>query len=220
MYSSKHKQLLIMAYYELKEMPDMRDEGKRRVYPKLKRQETVSFKSFIHKLKRYNRAIPESTWDSLMMDVSKVLAEELANGHTVKIDGLGVFSLSLEFADDKATEMTSDDEKLNYRKVKVRDILYRPDKELLKEVRNEAKFERETGGVKKLKVVPFTYEQRRDNAINYICSHGFMNLRTYVEMNGVSRTQASLDLKKIEQDPESHIGSTGNRTHKIWVEKK
>ncbi len=198
----------------------MREEGKRRVYPKLKSQKAVSFKSFIHQLKRYNRAIPESTWDTLMTDVSKVLAEELSNGHAVKIDGLGVFSLSLEFADDKATEMTPEDERLNYRKVKVKDILYRPDKELLKGVRSSIKFERETGGVKELKKVPFTYEQRKRNVQEYISSHGFMTLKMYVEMNGVSRTQASLDLRKMEKDPESHIDSTGNRTHKIWVEKK
>ena len=50
-----------MAKYKLQEMSDMRDEGKRRVYPKMVPYRTLSRKEFIEKMQSYHRDLSLGT---------------------------------------------------------------------------------------------------------------------------------------------------------------
>ena len=59
------------------------------------------------------------------MDVEDMLVEMLSMGYNVNLEGLGTFSLSLGFEDDKPTEMQGDDDKMTYRKVGVRDVNFK-----------------------------------------------------------------------------------------------
>ncbi len=46
-----------MAKYKLQEMTDVRHEGKRRVYPKMVANRTLSRKEFIERMQGYHRGI-------------------------------------------------------------------------------------------------------------------------------------------------------------------
>ena len=94
-----------MAKYKLQEMSDMRDEGKRRVYPKLVTNRTLSRKEFVERMQGYHRGISPSTTEAVLMDVEDMLVQMLSMGYNVNLEGLGTFSLSLGFEDDKPTEM-------------------------------------------------------------------------------------------------------------------
>lgn len=111
-----------MAKYKLQELTDMRNEGKRRVYPKIVTNRTLSRKEFIKRMQSYHRGISESTTEAVLLDVADMLVEMLSMGYNVNIEGIGTFSLSLGFEDDKPTEMQSEDDKMTYRKVGVKDI--------------------------------------------------------------------------------------------------
>lgn len=49
-----------MPKYKLVEMTDLRNTGKRRVYPKMVVNRTLSQSEFIDKMKMYSRALPSS----------------------------------------------------------------------------------------------------------------------------------------------------------------
>ena len=55
-----------MAKYKLQEMGDMRYDGKRRVYPKMVTNRTLSRKEFVKMMQNYHRGISESTTEAVL----------------------------------------------------------------------------------------------------------------------------------------------------------
>lgn len=78
-----------MAKYKLQELTDMRNEGKRRVYPKIVTNRTLSRKEFIKRMQSYHRGISESTTEAVLLDVADMLVEMLSMGYNVNIEGIG-----------------------------------------------------------------------------------------------------------------------------------
>ena len=211
-----------MAKYKLQEMSDMRDEGKRRVYPKLVTNRTLSRKEFIENMHRYHRGISPSTTEAVLMDVEDTLVQMLSMGYNVNLEGLGTFSLSLAFEDEKPTEMQSDDDKMTYRKVGVKNINFNPSPGFVKAVKRETDrdLERDMGGVKVIRKQLYTREERIAHALKVIEENGVLTLGDYAYINNLSRTAASLELKEITADESSPIQSMGNGSHKVWVKRK
>ena len=114
-----------MTKYKLQEMPDVHNTGKRKVYPKIVTNRTLSRKEFIKRMQGYHRGISESTTEAVLLDVADMLVEMLSMGYNVNLEGIGTFSLSLGFEDDKPTEMQSAEDKMTYRKVGVKDINFK-----------------------------------------------------------------------------------------------
>ena len=211
-----------MAKYKLQELTDMRNEGKRRVYPKMVTNRTLSRKEFVKKMQGYHRGISESTTEAVLMDVADMLVEMLSMGYNVNLEGLGTFSLSLGFEDDKPTEMQGEEDKMAYRKVGVKDINFKASPELLKSVKRETDLdlERDMGGVKVIRKQLYSREERIARALEVIEANGLITLSDYAYINNLSRTAASLELKEITADRTSPIDSMGSGSHKVWVKRK
>ena len=211
-----------MTKYKLQEMPDVHNTGKRRVYPKMVTNRTLSRKEFVKKMQGYHRGISESTTEAVLMDVADMLVEMLSMGYNVNLEGLGTFSLSLGFEDDKPTEMQGEEDKMAYRKVGVKDINFKASPELLKSVKHETDrdLERDMGGVKVIRKQLYSREERIARALEMIEANGLITLSDYAYINNLSRTAASLELKEITADRTSPIGWMGNGSHKVWVKRK
>ena len=211
-----------MAKYKLQELTDMRNEGKRRVYPKMVTNRTLSRKEFVKKMQGYHRGISESTTEAVLMDVADMLVNVLSMGYNVNLEGIGTFSLSLGFEDDKPTEMQGEEDKMAYRKVGVKDINFKASPELLKSVKQETDrdLERDMGGVKVIRKQLYSREERIAHALEVIEANGFITLSDYAYINNLSRTAASLELKEITADRTSPIDSMGSGSHKVWVKRK
>ena len=209
-----------MAKYKLQEMPDMQNKGKKRVYPKLVANRALSTKEFIDKMHSYNHALSESVVGAVLEDVSDTLMRMLSMGYTVKLDGIGTFSLSLDFNDEKPVEMKSEEDKMLYRKVTVKDVNYKASPQLVKKLKYETDLERDMGGVSRLYKKMYTQEERIQRALKVIEQNGFICLTDYASINNLSRAVASKDLKAITSDPSSPIQSSGSGTHKVWVKRK
>ena len=211
-----------MTKYKLQEMPDVHNTGKRRVYPKMVTNRTLSRKEFVKKMQGYHRGISESTTEAVLLDVADMLVEMLSMGYNVNLEGLGTFSLSLGFEDDKPTEMKGEDDKMAYRKVGVKDINFKASPELLKSVKHETDrdLERDMGGVKVIRKQLYSREERIARALEVIEANGLITLSDYAYINNLSRTAASLELKEITADQTLSIGSMGSGSHKVWVKRK
>lgn len=136
-----------MAKYKLQELTDMRNEGKRRVYPKIVTNRTLSRKEFIKRMQSYHRGISESTTEAVLLDVADMLVEMLSMGYNVNIEGIA-------------------------------------------------------------------------RALEVIETNGLITLSDYANINNLSRTAASLELKEITASRTSPIDSTGSGSHKVWVKRK
>ena len=211
-----------MAKYMLQEMSDVHHTGKRKVYPKMVVNRTLSRKEFIERMQGYHRGISASTTEAVLTDVEDMLVEMLSMGYNVNLEGLGTFSLSLGFEDDKPTEMQGDDDKMTYRKVGVRDVNFKASPDFIKAVKQETDrdLERDMGGVKLILKKIYTREERIARALDVIDENGFIGLTDYAYINNLSRTAASLELKEIDSDQEAPIRSVGQHCHKVWVRRK
>ena len=80
--------------------------------------------------------------------------------------------------------------------------------------------ERDMGGVKRVLKSNYTREERIARALQVIEKNGFISLDDYAQLNNMSRTVASTDLKQIVDDPQSPICSHGRHSHKVWVKRE
>ena len=211
-----------MAKYKLQEMGDMRYDGKRRVYPKMVTNRTLSRKEFVKMMQHYHRGISESTTEAVLTDVVDMLADMLSMGYNVNLEGFGTFSLSLGFEDDKSTEMQTDDDMMKYRKVGVKNVNFNSSPEFVKAVKMETDcdLERVMSGVKVIRKQLYSKEERIARALSVLEKNAAITLGDYAYINDMSRTAASLELKEITQDPTSPIRSIGRGSHKVWVKRK
>ena len=211
-----------MAKYKLQELNDMRDEGKRRVYPKMVTNRTLSRKEFVKMMQNYHRGISESTTEAVLTDVVDMLADMLSMGYNVNLEGFGTFSLSLGFEDDKPTEMQTDDDMMKYRKVGVKNVNFNSSPEFVKAVKMETDcdLEREMSGVKVIRKQFYSKEERIARALEVIEKNGVLTLGDYASINNLSRTAASMELKELTNDKTSPIDSLGRGSHKVWVKRK
>ena len=208
-----------MPKYKLQEMYDVRQTGERRVYPKLDAYRLLDAEEFIEKMHSYDRAISPSVIRAVLMNLSDTLQRMLSLGYTVKVDELGTFSLSLDFDDDKPKVMQQADDKMAYRHVTVKNVNFKVDPSLLKDLRYETELEREMSGVKVIKKQLFTLEQRIERALAVIERDGFIGLTDYAAINNLSRTSASQEWKMICANPDGPLDTKGRGSHKVWVKK-
>ena len=209
-----------MAKYKLQELPDMQGEGKRKVYPKMVINRTLNLEDLTEKMKSHNRAFSPSTIEAVVMDLEDMMVEVLSMGYNVKLDGIGTFSLSLGFEDEKPTEMQKEGDKMLYRKVGVKNVNFKVDPEMLLQLRKETDLERAMSGVKVIKKNLFSKEERIARALQVIERDGYITLTDYAHINNLSRTAASAELKEITSDANSPIDWRGNGSHKVWIKKR
>jgi len=218
-----------MANYVLKELPGEMTEGKTIVYPKMQVYSKYDYELVIQHMCKFARFLN----DGLVRAVFEALVSEMQfsmpEGHSIKIDGLGVFSLSLGFDTSTPSEKEialqqewddDADPKLKYRHVCIKNINFKPDPELLKEMNKKATFNCISVDVEAPKVSPYSRKERLAKAKAIIRSNGFMTLTDYALATGQSKSEASNELKKIVADADSGITTRGKRPHKIWVASK
>ena len=206
-----------MARYYLQEMPDMSGKGKRKVYPKIQINRQIEMEELVERIQDRSGGYRPGVVNGILMTLADALVDYLSLGYNVKVKGLGNFSLSLEFTDEKSNEMENGDSKMNYRHVSVKDINLKSDKELVKRIKERTSLERSMSEVNKLEPETFPRNVRLQRALAFIDKHGSISLYQYCRINRMSRSSASRELNIFCQDPESGIIGNGNAPHKTWV---
>lgn len=215
-----------MANYILKELPGEMTDGKTIVYPKMQTYSLYDYDKVIQHMRVFAGGISEGIIRAVLDALASEMKSSMPWGHNIKIDGLGVFSLSLGFdtstpsEKEIAQQQGRDDDadpKLKYRHVCIKGINFKPDPNLLKEMNRQATFDRV--GVEVPKKRKYSREERLAKANEIIGRYGFMTLTDYAVATGQSRAAASYDLKRIVADADSGITTRGDHSHKIWVEK-
>ena len=210
-----------MANYVIKEMPAGMGNGKKgRIFPKMQVYTEFDYEKVVELIHTNSPAFSQATVRGVLDTLAVVMKSYLPLGHTMKIDNLGVFSLSLEFADNEAEstnpqtaqEATS---KKKYHHVRVKGVNFKVDKKLVDDINKENTFERIIGNP--TSPSPYSHEERLQRALSHIDKHGFITLQEYANLNRLSRSEASRELIKLVADPNSGIKTKGAGSHKVWV---
>ena len=210
-----------MANYVIKEMPTGMGNGSEgKTFPKMQVYTEFDYDKVVELVHTNSPAFSEATVRGVLDTLAVVMKSYLPMGHTMKIDNLGVFSLSLEFADNEADadnqqEAQKAEPKKKYHHVKVKGVNFKVDKRLVDAINKENTFERTTSSPSSPS--PYTPEERQQRALNHIDKHGFITLQEYANLNRLSYSSASRELAKLVLNPHSGIKAKGAASHKVWV---
>ena len=205
-----------MAKYIKQEMTDLSGKGEEKVYYRLQTERNIDFKALAEYVGRHNGMMSKGLVINVMEHVVDAMAELLGEGHSVTIDRLGTFRASLGLAEEKEMDTFDGNEtKRNARSLRLTGINYRADKVLIQEANRHCKLER--AGESRLHHSPYTKEERLKLALQYLEEHGAMRVVEYMELTGLSRTKATLELKEFRQDLSSGITFIGRGSAKVYV---
>ena len=211
-----------MAKYVLQELPGEMTDGKKIVYPKMQTYSLHDYETVIEHMRDYAGSISEGMIKAVFDALVSVMKSWMPMGHNIKIDGLGVFSLTLGFDESSPSEKaelknTDGDPKTKYRHVCIKGINFKPDPKLLLALNKEATFERGEADVHVPQKTKLSREERLAMAKAIIAKNGFMTLYDYANATHQSRSVASKDLRQIVADPNSGITTRGSHSHKVWI---
>ena len=213
-----------MPKYVLQELPGEMTDGKTIVYPKMQTYTLHDYKTVIEHMHDYAGSFSEGMIRGVFDALVSVMKSWMPMGHNIKIDGLGLFSLTLGFDESSPSEKAElknvdDNPKTKYRHVCIKGINFKPDPKLLQALNQEATFERGEADVQLAQKTKFSLEERLAKAKAVIAKNGFMTLYDYANATNQSRSVASKDLRQIVADPNSGITTRGTHSHKVWIAK-
>lgn len=215
-----------MANYVLQELPEEMTDGKKVLFPKMQTYTLHDFDTVLKHMHTYAGSFSEGTMRGVIDALVQTMKTWMPMGHSIKIDGLGVFSLSLGFDTSTPSEQVMTDNnaekeaKTKYRHICIKGINFKPDANLLKDLNREASFERNDTEVKTPQKSQLSREERIAKANAIIGARGYMTLTDYTIACGLSRSSASRDLRSLVADPSSGITTRGSHSHKVWVKKQ
>ena len=208
--------IIIMAKYIKQEMIDLTGKGEEKIYYRLQTERNIGFDELAQEIELRPGIMNRGLVKNVMTHVVDAMAELLGKGHSVSIDGLGTFRASLGLKEEKEMDTFDGDEtKRNARSLRLTGINYRADKEFVKNANRHCKLER--AGEARLHHSPYTKEERLKLALQYLEKHGAMRVVEYMNLTGLSRTKATLELKEFRQDASSGITCIGRGSAKVYV---
>ena len=205
-----------MAKYIKQEMVDLSGKGEEKIYYRLQTERNIDFAELAQQIEQHHGLMNRGLIKNVMSHVVDEMAELLGKGYSVSIDGLGTFRASIGLEEDKEMDtFDGDDTKRNARSLRLTGINYRADKDLIKKANRHCKLER--AGESRLHHTPYSKEERLKLAQQYLEEHGAMRVVEYMELTGLSRTKATLELKEFRQDASTGITFLGRGSTKVYV---
>ena len=205
-----------MAKYIKQEMVDLSGKGDEKIYYRLQTERNIDFAELVQQIEQHHGLMNRGLIKNVMSHVVDEMAELLGKGYSVSIDGLGTFRASIGLEEDKEMDtFDGDDTKRNARSLRLTGINYRADKDLIKQANRHCKLER--AGESRLHHTPYSKEERLKLAQQYLEEHGAMRVVEYMELTGLSRTKATLELKEFRQDASTGITFLGRGSTKVYV---
>ena len=205
-----------MAKYFMQEMPDMKKEGETLLYPRMEITGTCETDELVEasiKGSTFNRGEVRGALDL----IAGAMARFMAEGRSVRIDGIGLFTPTVKLRKGKEREnIEGDSPRRNAASIEIGGINFRADRTLINETNTLCNLERGSG-VKKCRRPKTTAEERLNIVKKYLEENPFITVSDYSKMVELNRTTAAKELKAWAADTESGIAIKGLGTHKVYI---
>lgn len=205
-----------MAEYEMQKMNLPNKDGKQLLYPRIVLRGQKGTKELAKNLAGSTTfRIGEVV--GLLSGLSEEMSFMLAQGYSVKLEGVGTFTAGLGLVKGKERESGEEgDVRRNAQSIEVTDIHFQPEKEF---VRQTAKACVLTRSQKKFRTssTRLTEEQRKACALTYLEAHPFLTVRDYMTLTGLCHSTAALELKAWAHEPDSALDYEGMGSHRVYV---
>lgn len=205
-----------MAKYIKQEMNDLRGTGKKNAFYRLERAGHITSDEFVKLVSAPGMGVTDGTAIQVFKHAAYQLANALAQGYSVTLDGIGTFSATVGVVADKEMDgLEEGDEQRNARSLKLDGVNFRVDVNLLRQANAHCKLER--GRVSRLQPSPYTVEQRLQLAKEYLTVHNFMRIADYMKLTKQSRFTATKELVVFREDEATGITTVGRGSSKLYV---
>ncbi len=207
-----------MAKYIKQEMPDLKKAGENKAYYRMETSRRVSMAEFVKEISVPGFGITKASAVQVLSQAATTLAGLLAEGCAVTIDGIGTFKATVGVRNDKEQDSFAPNEsQRNAQSIEVNGVHYRADKRLVHDINVQCTLVRGKQG--RIKRSPYTLEERISRAIAYIEEHGYLTVKNYALLNGLSVSTASVELRELRSDASSGIRAIGKRSGLIYVKR-
>lgn len=200
----------------MQEMPDMKKEGETLLYPRMEITGTCETDELVEaciKGSTFNRAEVRGALDLITGTMARFMAE----GRSVRIDGIGLFTPTVKLRKGKEREnIEGNSPRRNAASIEIGGINFRADRTLINETNTLCNLERGSG-VKKCRRPKTTAEERLNIVKKYLEENPFITVSDYSKMVELNRTTAAKELKAWAADTESGIAIKGLGTHKVYI---
>lgn len=207
-----------MARYIMEEMPDLQKTGKRITYPKFARINNADLKELAQRVSHVS-SFSAGDIEGVLLQTAIEMAHLMAEGRSVKIDGIGTFTPSLKLRKGKEREEAEEGgQHRNAQSISIGGVNFRVDKVMLRNICERCRLERDSRK-RQRSSQKFTPEERLALAVEFLDEHPFLTVREYRRMTGLLQTAATTELKRWGEQPDSGIGTSGRGTHRVYVKK-
>ncbi len=205
-----------MASYEMQELNLPGQEGGRVLFPRMKLCGQMDLDEITRRICSGSTFTPGDV-KGLVMALSREIADGMAEGRSVKVDGIGVFTPGLGLRKGFERETGREGERRrNARSICVDRIHFRADKELLRETDRNCYLERSDWKFRKSST-RYTPEERLGLAREFLETHSYLTVSDYAALTGLLRNAAAKELRRWAEDETSGIGRSGRGTHRVYV---
>lgn len=208
-----------MGMYLMKEMPDMQKTGKKVTYPTwayTHQRSTQELARRIHQASTFTVGDIEG----IIKQVAAEMVNMMADGNSVKIDGVGIFSPALTLI--KGKERDENDEegrKRNARSIMVGKVNFRAEKQFIYDINERLRLER--APFKRVRSSnQYTKEERLEMLKQFLDENKFATVNDYALLVKLVKATATVELREWAQQEESGITYMGRGTHKVYVKQE
>ena len=177
--------------YEIHYLPNAGGNEETRRFAHIFEQTAMTDKQMISRIARHS-SLSEGDVAAVLMQLRDIIEEDLQEGRRINIPEIGYLSLSVDLDMDELKP----DNKVRADYVSVRGIKFRPNADLLKQVKHHTHFEK---SLYTSRSYPFSEDALKEKIREYMKDHRSINRRT-LEMEFHIRKQTALNwLKKLEE---------------------
>lgn len=208
-----------MAEYEMQESNLPNEEGKRILFPRMKLWNQVDLEYIANNINYASTFTPGDIM-GLVRSLTQEIANQMAQGNSVKVDGLGIFTPALGLRQGKERESgEKGGRRRNSMSICIQNINFRADKQFIVETGRRCILSRSEykPGRSSQKYTP---EQRLKLAQEYLEEYPYMKVPDYCQLTGLLRNTAAKELKRWSEMPETGITTDGRGSHKLYVKRK
>ncbi len=205
------------AKYVKQEIVDLNGTGRTQAYYRMLLT-PMTTKEFIEKCVSENGERRNAIMSALTL-LNEKLALYMAEGRSVKLDGIGTFHAKLGVRDDKLPDAFEEGEtKRSTQSIEVTGVAFKPDDDLIRRTRKFCILNRD--GERRLKPSKYTLEERIEIAKKYLKENFTMHAGDYARITGLSKSTATRELRQLAMNPASGITSRGTRSQKDYILRK
>ena len=192
--------------YEIHYLPNAGGNDETRRFAHIFEEPAMSDKQMIERIAKHS-CLGEGEVSAVLMRIRDIIEEDLKDGRRVNIPEIGYLSLSADLTMDDLKP----DSKVRADYVSVKGIKFRPNADLLKQVKHHTHFEKSQYTSRSY---PFSEDTLKEKIKEYLKVHRSINRRT-LEMEFHIRKQTALNwLKKLVDS--GFLIKEGSRTAPVY----